>query len=207
MTTLSLDGTGLAALGHCPALPSDDLPHEGGSLILIGPDEPDFWPIFSASAEYSDGRANPLDRWSKRILNPIANAANGHAYFPSDGPPFRPFYTWALRSGRMWSSPIGFLVHDHAGLWASFRGAVWVPDALGAEQASQPCLTCSAPCLTACPANALVDGYDVKGCKDHIMGPDTGACMAAGCAARRACPIGQGNRLRAQANFHMEAFL
>ena len=203
---LALDGTGLMALGHCPVHPSDELPHNGGSLILVGPDEPAFWPIFAACDEYSDGAANPLDRWSKRTLTLIATAAGGAAYFPSDSPPFRPFHTWALRSGRMWSSPIGFLVHVQVGLWASFRGAVWVPQSLPAVEAQKPCLTCDAPCASACPVEALTDGYDVGACKAHINGPDTADCMGSGCAARRACPVGQGNRLRAQARFHMEAF-
>ena len=204
--SLALDGTGLMVLGNCPVLATDDLPHDDGSLVLVGPDEPAFWPIFSASPEFKDGMPDPLDRWSKRMLGPIAAAAGGIAYFPSDGPPFRPFYTWALRSGRMWASPIGFLVHDTAGLWASFRGAVWVPEVLAPVSAEQPCLACDAPCTSACPAEALRDGYDVTACKSHINGPDTVDCTGSGCAARRACPVGQGNRLRAQARFHMEAF-
>ncbi len=203
---LLLDGTGLMALGHCPVLPTDNLPDVTGSLILVGPDEPAFWPIFAASDEKCDGHADPLDRWSKRVIGAIAGDIGGKAYFPSDGPPFLPFYTWALRTGRAWASPIGFLVHDSAGLWVSFRAAVWVPQTIDNQPATQPCLTCSAPCKSACPVGAFDSGYDVSACKTHINGPDTASCMDAGCAARRSCPVGQGRRLPVQARFHMEAF-
>ena len=203
---LPLDGTGLRVLGHCAAHPSDGLAHEGGSLVLIGPAEPAFWPLFAQSPEMQDGQDDPLDRWSKRIVGAIAANVGGAAYFPSDGPPFLPFYTWALRSGQVWASPIGFLVHEDAGLWVSFRAAIWLPAPAPVIAAVQPCQTCAAPCTSACPVDAFADGYDAAACKAHINGPDTADCVARGCAARRACPVGQDRRLPAQARFHMESF-
>lgn len=208
MTPLPLDGTGLRVLGHCPLDDNDGLPQGGGALVLIGPDEPEFWHVFSASTEYADGKPDPLDRWSKRVLEPIAQTAGGVAYFPSDGSPFRPFYTWALRTGRVWASPIGFLVDGQSGLWVSFRGAIWLPEThTPAPAATQPCLSCDAPCMRACPVDALIDGYDVATCKAHITGPDTADCMISGCAARRACPVSKGLCLPTQAEFHMRAFV
>jgi hypothetical protein len=46
------------------------------------------------------------------------------ALFPFTGPPWHPFIAWARRSGRAWESPVGFLVHDRAGLMVSYRGAL-----------------------------------------------------------------------------------
>lgn len=188
----------LIALGHCTK--------DGGTLVLVGPDEPHFWGHFQQSAEISDGQPNPLDRWSARVLPPIAASFKGETYFPFGGPPYHPFYTWAVETGRFFPSPIGFLVHDTRGLFASFRGAIFLPQAIPAISAQTPCTSCPAPCKTACPVGAFDDGYDVAACKTHINSTDGIDCIAQGCRARRACPIFKGNRPAAQAQFHMEAF-
>ncbi len=206
MNALTLAGTGLMEMGHCPVLPDDMLPHEGGTIILIGPDEPAFWPIFTQSPEYQDGEADPLDRWSRRVVGRLAADCGGAAYYPFGGAPFLPFYTWALRTGRAWASPIGFLVHDIAGLFASYRGAIWVPEDRKPMQSSQPCVSCDAPCKTACPVDAFTDGYDVQACKSYLNTAQGASCLGHGCKARRACPVGADRRLDAQAAFHMEAF-
>lgn len=201
----SLQSECLTILGHCPAQPEDGF---DGTIVLIGPDEPLFWGQFTDSSEYRDGKDNPLDRWSKRVLTEIADSIAARALFPFGGPPYLPFYTWALRSGRFWPSPIGFLVHDKAGLFVSFRGAILVPDHIPPEHAERPCDRCAdTPCRSACPVGAFEDSYAVETCKTHLSRPEGADCMAEGCRARRACPIGQGNRLPAQAAFHMKAFL
>lgn len=198
---------GLMSMGHCSVQQSDGLDHDHGTLFLLGPDEPVFWELFSKSPEYHDGQPHPMDRWSRRVIDAIAVKAGGIAYYPFGGPPFQPFYTWALRSGRAWASPIGFLVHDIAGLFASYRGAIWVPAQITPETNASPCETCPAPCKTACPVGAFRDTYDVAGCKSYLATDDGTQCMNNGCAARRACPVGPARRLPAQAAFHMEAFL
>jgi ferredoxin len=190
---------GLRALGDCP---------DGNMTItLIGPDEPAFWPIFMASPEYQDGKPDPMDRWSARVIGNLAQTFQAEALFPFGGPPYAPFFTWAKQTGRFWASPIGFLVHDDGGLFTSFRGALrWTkPAQIGS--APQPCLTCAKPCATACPVGAFTDGYDVAACNAHVASDAGVSCRTKGCLARRACPVGQGSRLPAQAAFHMEAFL
>ena len=188
----------LIPLGHCA--------HDGGTLVLIGPDEPAFWPHFTQGPEYQDGAADPLDRWSTRILHAIAEDVQGKAYFPFGGPPYHPFFTWALDTGRFFASPIGFLVHDTRGLFASFRGAILLPEPIAAAPGQNPCTTCAAPCKTACPVGAFDDGYNVDACKTHINAPEGADCIAQGCRARRACPVYQGNRRPMQAQHHMKAF-
>lgn len=176
-------------------------------ITLIGPDEPRFWPHFVQSDEYADGQPNPLDRWSARVITPIAQVIGGTAIFPSDGPPYPPFYRWALATGRIWASPVGMLVHEDAGLFVSFRAAIRQTGQATAVVAQSPCETCpDQPCTTACPVDALKNGYDVDACKAWLDRPDGAACTTMGCAARRACPVGQGRRLPEQAAFHMEAF-
>ncbi len=191
---------GLRTLGDCP---------DGDTTItLIGPDEPRFWDIFCASPEFNDSAGAPLDRWSKRVITDIAVAHDAEPLFPFGGPPFEPFFTWAKQTGRFWASPIGFLVHDEAGLFVSFRGAIRRKTAAIIGTSEQPCLSCEGqPCATACPVGAFDDGYDVAACKAHVISDAGRDCRTNGCLARRACPVGQGTRLPAQAAFHMEAFL
>lgn len=198
---------GLQTLGHCATDAEDGLTVDG-TLILIGPDEPSFWPIFAQSREYHDGHPDPLDRWSKRVLDDIATHFDATAFFPFGGPPYRPVMTWALRSGRFCTSPIGFLVHDTAGLFVSLRGVLLVNERLTPATSANPCATCQdKPCLAACPVDAFTSGYDVAACKSHLTTPLGRDCMTLGCRSRRACPIGQGNRLSDQATHHMKAFL
>lgn len=205
---VALAANGLTSMGHFAIAPQDDLPLQTGTVILIGPDEPQFWAVFTQSPEYHDGAPDPLDRWSRAALDPLADRFEGHAIYPFGGPPWHPFQTWAQRTGRAWTSPIGFLVHDTAGLFASYRGALVVPWQMDAGRGTRPCDTCTdQPCRSACPVDAFANGYDVPACKGHLRSPDGAACMMQGCAARRACPVGRNLRLPAQAAFHMEAFL
>ncbi|OUS09003.1 hypothetical protein A9Q96_01085 [Rhodobacterales bacterium 52_120_T64] len=193
--------SGLAVLG---AFHHDD----DQTLVLLGPHEPTFWPLFIQSVEYLEKRENPLDRWSQRVIGAWADEFNGIAVFPFGGPPYHPFIGWALRSGHAWQSPVGLLVHDTAGLFVSYRGALLIPERLDLPAAgSPPCENCSEkPCLSACPAAALgQEGYDIPKCHAHldIAGNE---CLSSGCAVRRACPVGQNKRLRLQSAFHMRAF-
>jgi ferredoxin len=177
----------LAPLGlfEMGALDHPDRP--GRHIRLIGA-AADFWNVFGAAPEASGDEPDPVDRYSKRVLMPLAEEFGGTAVFPSDGPPYAPFIAWALGSGRFWSSPVGMLVHDVAGLMVSIRGALILPGAARTADAANPCTGCPAPCRTACPVDALrgAAGYDVAACKTYLAGPDGGGCMGAGCLARRA---------------------
>ena len=190
---------GLRVLGDCP----DD----GRTITLIGPDEPHFWSIFTSSPEYLDGAPDPMDRWSLRVIGEVAKALDAEALFPFGGPPYAPFYSWAVASGRFWPSPIGFLVHEDAGLFASFRGAIRWDKPAEAGLAPQPCTTCSAPCKTACPVDAFANGYDVTACKAHVSSPAGADCRKNGCLARRACPVGAERRLHPHRGFRIQEHL
>lgn len=198
---------GLAVMGHCPPAPDDGLPADVGTVVLVGPDGGRMWPLFAASPEQADGAPDPLDRWSKRVIRPLAGPLG--AVFPSDGPPYPPFVGWALRSGRAHLSPVNLLVHDVAGLMVSYRGAILLAERIAPQARPSPCGTCPGrPCLSACPAGAMTaDGYGIAACKDYIRS-DAADCLDRGCRVRRACPLSQaGGRPEAQSAFHMRAFL
>lgn len=183
------------------------LPRGTRTLLLIGPGGAGYWPHLTAQPEW-DGVADPVDRWSRRVIGRLACDLGAKALFPFGGPPYHPFYQWALRSGRAWESPVRLLVHDEQGLWVSFRGALALKQAVEVPRGTRPCDTCAAPCLSACPAGALgAAGYDVPACHGFL---DTGAgveCLGGGCLVRRACPVSQGYaRMPEQSAYHMRQF-
>lgn len=201
----------LTVLGGFHPGPDDKTPEGTGTLILLGPDEPAFWPALKSTPEWLDGAPDAIDRWSLRVIGDWASDIGATALFPFGGPPYQPFFTWATRTGRIHASPVLLLVHDHAGLFVSFRGALALPEVLDLPPAPpKPCETCETQaCLMACPVGALSpDGYDVPGCKTHIQGEDRAQCMSTGCAARRACPVSQSfGRMPEQSAYHMQSFL
>lgn len=191
--------------------PEHGCPTGTGTLILLSPLEPQFWPAFQASPEFQDEAPEPMDRWSMRVIGQLAREHHAQAIFPFGGAPYQPFLRWASASKRAWDSPVGLLIHDRAGLFISYRGALALPArlALPAPPTASPCLSCQErPCLNACPIGALDgSGYDVPACRAYIAGNEGRDCIASGCAVRRACPVSVGyGRLPAQSAFHMKAF-
>ncbi|MEL7461024.1 MAG: ferredoxin [Pseudomonadota bacterium] len=186
------------------------VPDGAQTLVLLGPGEPGFWDHVTSTPEFADGAADPLDRWSTRVVKALSDRLGGTAIFPFGGPPYAPFQRWATDSGRAWPSPVGLLVHDTAGLWVSYRGAIALPFGVATPtQPAKPCDTCTAkPCLTACPVGALTgDGYDLPRCHAHLDGAGSATCMAQGCQVRAACPAGASyGRVDAQSAFHMAQF-
>lgn len=192
------------------AVPEDEagLPQGTRTLLLIGPAEPGFWPHVTAQAEW-DGQPDPVDRWSRRVIGRLACDLGAKALFPFGGPPYQPFYQWALRTGQVWDSPVRLLVHARQGLMVSFRGALALKEAVPVPQpAARPCDTCPAPCRTACPVLALTDkGYDLPACHGFLDRPEGQTCMTGGCQVRRACPLSQSYaRLPEQSAYHMRQF-
>lgn len=189
----------------------DGLPEFAQTLVLLGPAEPGFWAHVTAAPEFGDGRADPLDRWSRRVIGKLACVCGGKARFPFGGPPWHPFLAWAKRSGRAWGSPVGLLVHDIAGLMVSYRGALVLRTRLDLprQPAAAPCASCAAqPCLGACPVGALGGAsYDVDACHAHLDSGNGMDCLSQGCAVRRACPVSQSyGRVSAQSRYHMSRF-
>lgn len=185
-------------------------PTEGETLILLGPKEPGFWAYMRSTPEFLDGQSNPIDRWSARVIASIAERLSAKPCLPFTGPPYHPFISWAAKSGRAWPSPVGMLVHDRAGLFVSYRGALLFDCRIDLpDPTNKPCETCvDRPCETACPVNALgVNGYDVDKCRQFLETEDGQDCMQNGCKARRACPISQSyGRLTEQSAHHMRYF-
>ncbi|KMW58210.1 Ferredoxin [Candidatus Rhodobacter oscarellae] len=201
----------LDVFGAFHPTPEDRAPQGRRTLVLLGPREPGFWAAFTDSPEYQDGSAHPLDRWSTRVITALAEELDAEPLFPFGGPPYQPFISWAMRSGRAWQSPAGPLVHDTAGMMVSYRGALAMRAKISLPaRPGKPCVTCATqPCLNACPVDALSaqTGYDLAACHGFLDTAAGADCMSRGCAARRACPVSQNHaRQEAQSAFHMRSF-
>ena len=171
---------GLAPVGAFDAEDGDGVPEGMATLVLVGAHGDGLWHAFTASPEFADGQPDPLDRWSRRVLEAVAAETGGRAVFPFDGPPWLPFQRWALRGEGAHPSPVGMQVSPSRGLWLSYRGALGFAEALDLPGGARPspCPSCAATCLTACPVDALAGGaYDVERCAAHVA-------SEAGCACR-----------------------
>lgn len=209
---------GLILRGAFHPRPDDRVPQTvqgqpAATLVLIGFAGHGGWPSFAESIEARDGSTDPLDRWSRRLVSAMAKDMGASALFPFGGPPWHPFGRWAVRTGEVFPSPLGILIHRQWGLWHSYRGALAFAEQLELPAASHagpsPCATCEArPCLHACPVSAFsVEDYALEVCRNHLASPARASCADAGCLARRACPIGAENRYDAdQTAFFMRAF-
>lgn len=203
---------GLAPVGAFHTAPGDGVPEGIATLVLVGQRGGALWRAFTASAEFVDTRPDPLDRWSRRVIEEIAARTGGRALFPFDGPPWLPFPRWAARGEGARPSPVGMQVSPARGLWLSYRGALGFTTCLDLPRGAPddpPCPACSAPCLTACPVDAFARGtYDVDRCVAHVTSPAGSACREGGCLVRHACPAGRAvTPPAAQSAFHMAAFV
>lgn len=202
--------TGLGVVGAFHAGAADKVPDGIRTVLLLGPDGPRMWEVFSESPEFQDDAPHPLDLWSRRVVSDLAARFGGEPMFPFSGPPWHAFQHWAERGEGAVVSPVSMQASPIRGLWASFRGAVGFAQELPlpGDDRPNPCAPCAAPCRTACPVGAFESGtYDVPKCVAHVNS-EAGIACRTGCLVRRSCPAGTGMNLpEAQRAFHMAAFL
>jgi hypothetical protein len=213
----ALAPSGMALRGGFHPEFSDGVPALGdgsaaATLVLIGTIGASWWPGFAASPEAGDGAADPLDRWTRRWLTALAADCGAMPLFPFGGAPHLPFQRWAQRAEPVAPSPLAILIHPDYGLWHAYRGALAFAERLALPPRAMrvsPCASCAGrPCLTACPVGAFgLSGYDVESCVGYLDGAAGAECLAGGCQARRACPVGPTYRYGPDAAaFHMRAF-
>ncbi|MEL0111055.1 MAG: hypothetical protein VW835_04910 [Rickettsiales bacterium] len=205
-----LSGHGLVPRGGFYPAVEDDVPGLPATLVMVGNVGSTMWESFERlPSDVSD----PLDQWSKSVLDAVAGEVGATALYPFGGPPYLPFQRWAQKAEPMSPSPLGILIHPEYGLWHAYRGALAFADELDLpppDRRASPCNSCTGkPCLSACPVGAFgADGYDVPGCVSHLRTQAGEDCVRLGCRARRSCPVGRSYIYAPrQAAFHMHAFL
>ncbi|GBD44468.1 hypothetical protein HRbin40_01957 [bacterium HR40] len=211
----ALRAAGFRVCGAFHPEPEDAVPPlahgSAQTLVLVGNAGPTLWRRIRTSPEATD--PHPFDAYTRRVVGELAHAFGAVPVYPWDGPPWHPFQRWAKRAEPgLGSSPLGMLVHPRFGLWHAYRAALLFPQRLDLpppRRLAHPCASCdSRPCLAACPASALrADGYDVPACRRFLRGSRDRPCLAIGCLARHACPVGRRFAYDpAQAAHHMRAF-
>ena len=212
------ESVGLACRGGFHPEPADGVPPFApgtavGTVVLLGFVGGDQWPAFARSPEYADSRPDPLDRWSRRLIDALGKRVGARSLYPSEGPPWLPFQRWATRAEAVYFSPLGLLVHVDWGLWHSYRGALALRERLSMpsrDPRPNPCNQCAAkPCLRTCPVGAVAPrSFDHHACVQHVLSRAGSDCLRAGCRARRSCPVGESHRVELpQSEFHMRAFV
>ena len=209
--TANLQGTGLAVRGWCvdqivQSELQDDRDH---AIVLIGNLGGSFWPAFQKSG-FENNHA--LDRWSKHVIDPIAEKLDCLPLYPSDKP-YQPFQQWAKKAEELEASPHGILMHPEYGLWQAYRAALAffdVSEVPSPQKVDHVCNSCAdKPCLTTCPVGAYSrQGFDVASCRQYVSAHPKGHCATKGCLARQACPVATDHQYSEdQQRFHMKAFL
>jgi epoxyqueuosine reductase len=100
------------------------------------------------------------------------------------------FRTLALEAGLGWPSRLGLLIDDEHGPWMALRAACFTTEQLAPTPrfGDGPCEGCPAPCVDACPGEALPGGrWDPSACAGFHF---TSELCRGTCAARIACPVG-----------------
>ena len=184
----------------------------GQAGLLMGNVGSGLWPAFSTSPEYDDAQPDPLNRWTRRIVDPVANAVDAEVRYPF-GEQLWPFQRYARAATGMKQSPLGLLIHPQFGLWTAFRAVLifdYSIDPKTIVTTDHPCDDCvEKPCLNICPVGAFSGkGYDYPSCRAHIASSQGRMCLEFGCRARVACPVGEHHAYDADHQaFHMQAFV
>tara|TARA_B100000676_G_scaffold309953_1_gene375034 strand:+ start:3770 stop:4444 length:675 start_codon:yes stop_codon:yes gene_type:complete len=195
-----------------------DAPHQDiQQVVLVGNAGRSMWSAFSSWWSDNALVEHPLDTWSRQVLSPVADAFHATAVFPFEGPPYLPFQQWAKAGAPVSDSPLKVLLHRDYGPWHAYRGALLftrpIAEAEPDSVDTSLCVSCmEQPCLSACPVDAF-DGeqFLIHTCASELkrqVATGIEPCVAEGCLARRACPVGQAYQYdAAQMRFHQEAFM
>ena len=187
------------------------------TILLLGAGGSSFWEKMARSlgpgfVPRPRPGYHPINAHSERIAEDVSSLLRdaGHPcrpVYPDDTPSLN-FLQMAEMAGFGTVSPvIGLLLHPEYGPWVGLRAAVLArgepfgpPELRPRPEPFEPCLTCSKPCVAACPVGVF-DGHggaNFRACGDHRH---KSGCST-GCEVRRACPVGAHNRFGpAEENF------
>ncbi len=110
----AVETKGMICRGGFHPMDTDLISGDVETCILVGNAGAQFWRSFSAERPAG---ADPVEAWTKRVLEQIATDLGADVLLPFTGPPFLPFLEWAKRSESVTESAIGPLIHPVYGLW------------------------------------------------------------------------------------------
>jgi epoxyqueuosine reductase len=211
---LATHGLNLQAVFDLAQLPPDVLgslrlsPEERPrytQLMLIGHGGRQLWEVLQARSMQG---ADPIDTFAREQVEQLF-APHGTLA----GRRFRILFPGTLpvslqRLGELagWHHAAPFFVGVNRvwGSWFAYRAVAVADTALPVTprmEGASPCDSCEAPCISACPANALDDGYNLMACLAYRK--QEGSSCEDRCLARNACPVGAEHRYtEAQTSYH-----
>ena len=183
-------------------------------LLLLANAGPKFWRNLQGSS--FKGHRDPVDTFSVELAaefqRQFLNTDRFIQLYPTPkGQSHIPLMRLGGLAGWNTPSPLGLGLHPQYGPWSAYRVA-WLtnteqlPKAFYKEpqafkttgltdisdlaHSAELCASCAAPCVTACPANAVAYGenFKIEPCYEHSQ-PESSECHNH-CFARTACPIG-----------------
>ncbi len=115
-----------------------------------------------------------------------------------------------LQLGWQQSSQLGIGIHPVWGTWFAYRLVAATNTDLPVtvcQKITSPCETCKdKPCLSACPASAPGDTFQLNACSEERLRVDSDC--ADRCLAREACPVGREHQYsREQIQYHYQRSL
>lgn len=182
--------------------------NEARGALLVGSAGPVFFERFRAAGATSS--ADPLDSFTRDEVERCCVGVLGRGAFSlrfpfvNEGAPL-PFQALARAAGAPAPGPLGLIVLKEIGPWWAFRALILLPFEVPAAPPRQDlCAGCAAPCVRACPGDAVhVGGFSAEAC--GASRHDNPAC-ADQCLARRVCPVGASHAYAPeQLAFHMKA--
>ncbi|HUJ76242.1 MAG TPA: hypothetical protein VL359_15375 [bacterium] len=183
-------------------------------VVLLGSAGQRFWRRFQAWPGRASAGPHPLDAFTavtaRRLLAGLlaADRAVRVLYPFTHARKLLPIQALTEAQPGSWPRPFGLSVHPECGPWFAWRAVLLtsLPWPLTPAAAASPCVSCPAPCVAACPAQAVhPGGFDWQACVDFRAREEP--CRET-CLAREACPAGPGFRYAAgQLAFHYRASL
>lgn len=201
LTTLEAAGVNWVAFIHAegdggPAAPPGCDGDGRGLLVFVARGG-----AFAAQTAF-EGQRDAFDDRSRRLALDVLERhlrrhdADATLVYPGETP--LSLVAW-MNAGRVQApSRLGIGIRPDVGPWFAVRAAIWVALPRALENALRrryppidgvsPCEGCAAPCVEACPAEALSQPLQLQRCIDHRLAPSS-SCQAR-CLAREACPVG-----------------
>jgi epoxyqueuosine reductase len=208
----ALDASGLNLVGTAdvaaydaqvtPVRQSQRLCPTSRSIIVVGSGGPALWRAFLADLERAPDHLtqepHPLEAFVKREVgraDAILEGISRRWFFAVSDLAFQlDFRMLGHLAGLGANSRLRLLMNAQHGPWLGLRAACFVALDLPADPPGGPdlCAGCPAPCITACPGKAFLEGHwDVERCSAHHLASDE--CDDV-CHARLACPRGAESR-------------
>lgn len=192
-----LAAAGLNAVGVADGAPHQDWLPGCRAVVMVASGGPALWEHLQAALREDPQRLaedpHPLDTFVRERVAAADPGGPGRRWVFADARqrPYAPVQQLALEAGLGWRSTLWLILHPEYGPWLGLRAACFTTEPLaidGPLTAPSPCTTCHAPCVSACPGNALRSGaMDWRWCTVH-RGTTTD-CLDR-CHARAACPEG-----------------